>query len=202
MRIREFMGADFDVVARLLGTEWHGQHGNRSYWQGADELCEHLSQTDKGLVAENDEGELVGIALLASPRAEDRDNTLRMHWLQQRTRLGAMAQALGIDARADAAFLTDDNEIMTRAAEKFGSDGVGELVLLFVREDARGQGVGATLLREGTTWLRDHGARRLRLVTDDGCDWEFYERKGMNLVLEMRASLDPLVGIYVYEGDI
>ncbi len=198
MRIREFMGIDFEPAARILGDTWHKEHGGRAYWQGADELCSYLAHCDKGYVAFGNvptkEGEpvdgdtMLGIILVASPREEDHNKDLRMHWLQQRTSVAFMANALGINARADAALLNEEHELMVRANSEFGTQNVGEIVLLIVTENARGQGVGRELLRKGVTWLQTHDVSRIRLVTDDDCDWQAYEHLGMRRVLEAPAT--------------
>lgn len=199
MRIRTFSGIDFERVSKILGNEWHAKYGSQSYWHGADELCEHLSQTDQGFVAEDDNGTFLGVILLASPNEQDHNQELRMHWLQQRSRIGAMAVALGINARADAAFLNDENALLKKAAEEYGSDGVGQIVLLIVSEDARGQGVGRKLMQRGVAWLQEHGATTTRLVTDDDCDWEFYERLGMEQTLFDLYTDAPTCGLYIYQ---
>ncbi len=197
MRIREFMGIDFEPAARILGDTWHKEHGGRAYWQGADELCSYLARCDKGYVAFGDvtvkEGDpidgdaMLGVILVASPREEDRNKDLRLHWLQQRTSVAFMANALGINARADAALLNEEHELMEHAGAEFGIQDVGEIVLLIVTENARGQGVGRELLRKGIAWLLAHDASRVRLVTDDDCDWQAYEHLGMQRVLEATA---------------
>lgn len=184
MQIQEFMGSDFEPLAKILGNMWHAKHGDHSFWQGADELCDYLSLTDKGFSVKDDGGQLVGAILLRSPRDEDHNDTMRMHWLQQRTRLAAMANALGIDARADVAYLNEENEFMQKAAEERGLEGVGIIKLLILAPEARGVGIGRALFSRGAEWLREHGATRVRLVTDDECNWSFYDHIGMDRVME------------------
>ena len=195
MRIRAFDGADFEVISRLLGRMWHAEHGDHAFWQGADELCAHLSHTDCGLVAAGDDGAFMGAILLAGLDVAERNETLRMHWLQQRTRIAAMATALGVDARADVAVLNEESRLMEQAARQFGHDGVGEIVLLVVDEGARGQGVGQALLDAGLSWFAKHGLGTVRLVTDDACDWQVYEHWHMDRLLEER-------GMYVYQQEL
>lgn len=202
MHIREFNGADFDFFSRLLGRLWHSDHGSRSYWQGSDELCEHLSQTDKGFVAVDDDGVPLGIILLKSPQEEPTSHDQRMHWLQQRTRIAAMASTLGIEARADAAILNEENEAVRSAGELEGADGVGEVVLVALAEEARGKKLGRKLLREGLLWLAERGAHTLRLVTDNGCDWQFYEHLQMRRVLQQESTSVEDCTIYVYDAPI
>lgn len=195
MQVQEFMGADFEPLAKILGNTWHAKHGDHSFWQGADELCDYLSLTDKGFVVKDDDGKLLGAILLRSPREEDHNDTLRMHWLQQRTRLAAMATALGIDARADVAFLNEENAFMHRVAQEQGDEGAGIVKLLILAPEARGQGVGRSLLEQGLAWLKEHGATSVRLVTDDECDWSFYDHIGMDRIAEQKYQ-------FIYEMEL
>ena len=201
MRIEELSGADFDPLSRLLGATWHARHGERNFWQGTDELCERLSKTDKGFVAKDDSGTVLGAILLRSPRDEDHNDTLRMHWLQQRTRLGAMAVALGIDARADATFLAEESKLMGEAQNELGTEDVGVIELLILSPDARGVGIGRKLYEMGTAWLTERGATTVRLLTDDECNWQFYEHMGMRRAMERNApsSDNPDFRRYIYE---
>ena len=207
MRIREFMGADFEPLARMVGEEWHKEHGERAYWQGADELCAYLARADKGFVAhgETDDGEagpaVLGVILVASPLEEDHNSQLRMHWLQQRTIIASMANALGINARAEAALIHEEHELCERVGEQRGGECVGEVVLIIVSKQARGAGVGRALFVEGIGWLAEHGVQRVRLVTDDDCSWQVYEHLDMQRVLEAKSETCDGLGMRVYEAE-
>ena len=202
MHIRDFSGADFDTLSRLLGSLWHSQHGAQSYWCGADELCAYLSHTDKGFVTVDDANSALGALLLDSPRKEDGNDTLKMHWLQQRTRIAAMATALNINARADAAIVYEEDELLKRVGRERGNDGVGVVVLLVLAEQARGQGMGKELLRQGLLWLSDREVRTIRLVTDEDCDWQVYEHLGMERVASQVVSDDIGLTAFVYESPL
>ena len=202
MRVREFAGGDFDSASKLLGATWHAEHGRQAYWQGADELCDHLSRSDVGFVVEDDGGSLLGVALYAGTSETPHNDTLRMHWLQQRTRLAAMAKALGIDARADVSLLNDEHENVQKGLEQAGVHKAGEVVLVIVSPQARGLGVGSALLQAGLSWLASQGAEVVCLVTDDACDWQFYEHLGMRRTLQGYATHDADFGLYVYEASV
>lgn len=184
MSIESFTGADFDPLSRILGSEWHARHGSHSFWHGADELCDRLSNTDQGFVVRDDSGTLVGAILLRSPLEKDHNDTMRMHWLQQRTRLGAMAAALSINARADVAYLGLEKDFLDKAQQELGGDGVGIVELLILTPEARGAGIGRELFERGVMWLREHGAKTIRLITDDECNWGFYEHLGMRCAMK------------------
>ena len=202
MHIRDFSGADFDVLSKLLGTLWHNQHGNRAYWCGADELCAYLSHTDKGLVVADGNDSALGAILLSSPRKEDGNDSLRMHWLQQRTRIAAMASALNINARADAAVVYEEDELLKQAGKERDDDGVGIVVLLVLAEQARGKGFGKELLRQGLQWLNDREARTVRLVTDEQCDWQVYEHLGMERIASKKVTSGDGFMAFVYESPL
>ena len=143
MSIRAFTGADFEPLSRLLGTARHAQHGSHSYWQGSDELCGHLSRSDAGFVVVDDKGSVQGVVLVASKREQDHNRDMQMHWQQQRSRIAAMANVLGIKSRAD-----------VFAAPNDASD--DPIVLLELTEAARAAGIEQALLRQAQDWLRAH----------------------------------------------
>ena len=202
MRIREFSGVDFEPLSQILGFTWHSSRGSHAFWYGADELCEHLYHTDHGLVATDEQGTFMGAILLSSPNEADGNPTMKSHWLQQRTRLAAMAAALGINTREEAPILFAEQSLLDQAATQFGSDDVGHIVLVIVSSQARGQGLGRRMLQEGLAWLKEHGAVRVRLVTDDDCDWQMYEHLGMRRLMRGQVSGDAPIGLYVYEANI
>lgn len=200
MRIRDLTGSDFEPLSRIVGDLWHAYHEGRSYWYGADELCVHLSLTDKGFVAEND-GEVIGAILLQSPREEDKNKDLYMHWIQQRTRIAAMCNVLGFNAREDNEVLNVERDALSLAANQYGNDNVGEVVLFVVAKTAQGQGVGHALMQKGLAWLADHDARVVRLVTAEDCDWQVYEHYGMERLPLSKQFIFESIESYVYQSD-
>lgn len=202
MRIRAFNGGDFDPLAKMIGSGWYAEQGTHALWCGADELCAHLMRSDVGFAAVDDEGSLVGALLLGSPRAEDHNAEMRRHWRQQRATMAAVAGALGVDAKVGAALLDEEKALLDEVIRERGAEGVGEIVLIFVAEGHRRQGIGAALLRAGLAWFAERELTLVCLVTDDGCDWQTYETLGMQLVAKRPASSGPDTSLYVYEQDL
>ena len=202
MHIREFKGSDLNPLSVLVGSLWHANHAPSARWQGADELCEHLSATDKGFVAEDVDGNVLGTILLGSARAADASPDMRAHWKKQRSSMAAIASALGINARANAAFLGEERAMLGDAANQRGKDGVGTIELLILSPQAHGKGYGKALFRQGVAWLGDHGAHTVRLVTDEDCDWQIYEHWDMERVAERASAYNQGLHMFVYEGSI
>ena len=201
MRIRAFTGGDLNPLSRLVGSTWHAEQGGHALWCGGDEACYHLARSDQGFVAVDDEDAILGAILLASARAEDRNPEMRNHWRQQRTVMATMAKAFGVDLQPQTAELTAETALVQRTAATYGTDGAGEVVLIIVAPEARGKGVGRSLLHEGLSWLQEHGATDVRLVTDADCDWQLYEHLGMAR-LEQGEVPGTGLGIYLYQARI
>ncbi|MBR3224046.1 MAG: GNAT family N-acetyltransferase [Atopobiaceae bacterium] len=202
MQIRQFNGSDLNPLSELVGSLWHADHGPTARWQGADELCEHLSVTDKGFVAEDANGVVVGTILLGSACAEDANPDMRTHWKKQRSSMAGIASALGINARADAAFLDEESATLNDVTRKRGTDGVGTINLLILDPQARGKGYGKALFSQGITWLADHGAQKVRLITDEDCDWQIYEHWNMERVADRVSTCVPGLHMFVYEDSV
>lgn len=159
MRIHDFSGADFEPVSKLLGSCHHAQHGSRAYWHGANELCVRLYESDHGLVAQDSSGTPVGVVLLCSPREEDHNSELRMHWRQQRTMILTVCRSLGIDLQAGACEQMPERDERDRAAQLLGGC-APDLVRLFVAtEGPQQERVELELAQAARTWLVAHGAQ-------------------------------------------
>lgn len=81
-------------------------------------------------------------------------------------------------------------------------DGVVELTRLYVDPSLRGSGIGATLIKAGLAWSRDHGAQSMlvNVFADNHGGRRFYERAGFTLIrLEPYTIGDQVVGDAWYE---
>lgn len=77
------------------------------------------------------------------------------------------------------------------------------VLLLVVSSEARGLGLGRRLLDASRAYLRDQGAPMFHLVTDTGCDWQFYEHLGLERLGERAGRpLGPFSpdAYFVYGG--
>ena len=202
MQIRDFNGSDLNPLSELTGSIWYADHGSEACWPGANELCMHLSATDKCFVAADDDGTVLGAILIGSANAEDANPDMRTHWKKQGSSMATIASALGIDARVGAALVDEESALMTDVATQRGADGVGTVELLILSAQARGKGYGRALFGQGIAWLGNHGAQRVRLVTDEDCDWQIYEHWSMERVADRASASHPDTRMFVYEGSI
>ncbi|MCH4208834.1 GNAT family N-acetyltransferase [Bifidobacterium sp.] len=63
-----------------------------------------------------------------------------------------------------------------------------ELELFLVAQDARGHGIGGELWRRMLHGFVGEGIRRFYLHTDDTCDTEFYDHRGMELAVAVHPQ--------------
>lgn len=197
---RPFEEGDADALARLVARQWYGELKEAaSLASGTDELCHHLARSTAGFVAVRD-GALVGACL-----AHAGQPTHAALWQGRAKENARLARDAGIDAHAPAALVDDEDALVEEVALALGEEATGYLELLIVSPAAQGLGVGRTLMGMGLDHLRDAGATRFRLVTDDGCDWQFYDHIGMRRVGEREAratSEADGLRVYCYEGDL
>lgn len=83
----------------------------------------------------------------------------------------------------------------------------GCLELFAISESCRGMGIGSTLLKHLYQHWHDNGAKRIYVLTDNTCDYSFYDNNGFSMVshlnTEIRMNNEPFsMDVYRYEKDI
>lgn len=79
-----------------------------------------------------------------------------------------------------------------------------ELLLFIVSPDARGLGVGTTLLKRFEAHLKARGARSYYLMTDESCSYGYYDRHGFQRIATYRldeAETDPVFAAVLKETE-
>ena len=152
MRIRDFVGADYEPASKFLGAVRHSSHGTRSFWYGADELCFLLSQADHAFVAEHD-STIVGLAIVKNPETDKPNQDLRMHWLQQRQIISTVCVSFGINPREDQT--TYGSEPTGILQEELGD--AADLVTFICVSDEADSSTLPALERAVCSYLADHG---------------------------------------------
>ncbi len=65
-----------------------------------------------------------------------------------------------------------------------------EFLVLIADPNARGMGVGKTLMIEGEQYLKQAGFKSYYLITDSSCDYGFYDKFGMDRVVDVSMSFN------------
>lgn len=200
VQARPWAADDVALVGRLLATEWYPElQPEHALLTGTDQLLFNLSHATGAVVVERRDGTFLGTCLARCGTPSPDDVAL---WAGMARDLHERANAIGLELRPEPSIDTEGHELLDRIGAERGSAGVGEVELLFVAAEARGLGLGRSLMDAGRAYLRAQGASRVRLVTDDACGWGLYEHLGLARVGVMRPTHahDPNLSIYAYEG--
>ena len=201
---RDFTDADFDVIAAMMSKEWYGDvEEHQAYLCAASELALHLSNSTYLKVASvGDKIYGVCLARVAGEKGEQR-------WADIEEQIFRDAHEQNLtDAIACLGIHRGEAMLEESVGAEYGTEGVGCVELLLVSDDSKGMGVGTTMIEECLGWFKSRNLTRYRLATDDSCDWEYYEHRGM--IRRGVILVDPLPAfewdgdyhLYVYEDEI
>jgi GNAT superfamily N-acetyltransferase len=123
----------------------------------------------------------IGIALA---RFRQPDETTHK-WSDLYDRFCTKAEKISsLDINAELTLCAEEKSLTTRN----GQENYEFLELLAVNPDSQGLGIGGMLFTRVENYLRSKGASALCLVTDDGCDWKFYQHKGLVRIASSTAK--------------
>ena len=199
---REFRDDDLDALIDIIAKQWFPYLDNKeAIICATGEVIEHIANSTRGLVGELD-GKLMGVCFARWGECGRQDM-----WLECLQSLISVNK-ISFNIERELALLQDETSLMEEVSSNFGDEGVGALELLIVSPEARGYGIGGSLMKMSLDWLREQGATDYRLVTDDDCDWAFYEYKGLKRMGEREITFagaqdetQPF-NIYVYQGKL
>ena len=207
LTFRAFAPEDFERVAVLLGRTWLPEFDEAAQRAASQiELAHYLAQTTWSLLAER-AGEVLGVVLLAERGAAATDDAC---WAELEARLTRAAEKdpeLAEAVRTEMDGVREEAELERDylAGGPLGADAA--VKLLIVSPDAKGLGLGGRLFSAALEHLREAGAAGYHLLTDDSCDFGFYEHKGLTQAMRRRSraywpGVDPEKDefhVYVYE---
>jgi GNAT superfamily N-acetyltransferase len=192
---RPFMTSDFEPLARLSQSLW--------YRMGTPEVCAaaaaadlagYLAEASYRIVAEKD-GTLVGATLCGMSGNEPSDAaTWRKRQKKLRVATGTNPGDGGV---------TQAEERLTAEYLESGRPETDAVIKLLALDPAtQGQGAGGRMLEMDRTYLRSLGARGYFLLTDDDCDYSFYDHKGLaraaTHALATRGGANGRFNVYIY----
>ena len=210
LTFRAFAPEDFERVAVLLGRTWLPEFDEAAQRAASQiELAHYLAQTTWSLLAERGD-EILGAVLLAERGAAA---TGGAGWAELEARLTRAAEkdpGLAEAMRTEMDGVREEAELERDylADGPLGADAA--VKLLIVSPDAKGLGLGGKLFSAALERLRETGAAGYHLLTDDSCDFGFYEHRGLTQAMRRRSraywpGVDPEKDefyVYVYEQEL
>lgn len=201
--IRDFCADDLLAAADIMQATWYpGADTAMEAILARSDAAFYASKASHGYAAVDSEGTLAGYALLLLPGAPKADFARAMHTAHQQIQTEADTPELRRRLEQCARFAQEELAEVEAALRAFDPGSSAHFLLFVVDSRLRGQGVGSRLYQAVRTASIQHGCRRLVLVTDDDCDYGYYEHKGLQRLRSKKAG--PGTGtasdfhIYVY----
>lgn len=189
LKIRAFdWQQDWRALLQLIYESWFFEDSPKvGSISAANFGLHYIAQATTCLVAENSEGKLVG--LLALDNKVDRPALAAEPWHYRQCRL-LQRWSLGMlylmpQAKVSRLF----NDLFAgnygRLRRMAPHQDWPEFILLIVSPHAKRQGIGRKLVAAGEEDLRQQGFSHYYLLTDSSCDYKFYDRLGMECVVDV-----------------
>ena len=207
---REFGPEDFEGTAELMGRTWLAEFDEAAQRAASQiELAHYLAEATWGLVVERG-GKILGTVLAVEP---DREAAAAADWAELETRLTRAAEKdpqLAEAVRVEMGGVHEEAELEREYAAGGPRGADAAVKLLIVSPDAKGLGLGGRLFSAALDHLREAGAAGYHLLTDDSCDFGFYEHRGLTQAMRRRSraywpGADPATDefyVYVYEQEL
>ncbi len=184
---RDLEERDIDELALLLASIWwaspDGVQADLEF--GTVDLANLANRATFAQVAEMD-GEVIGYI---AARCGNPDFETKNYWRKLGRDAYSKIEEKSYAAAKDLAdyyvFEEHAHNVMLNQCDE---DLSNELVLFAVADKARGRGVGSTLLKLATDYLKSQGAKNAFLFTDTSCNWQYYEKRGMERIAKYKSS--------------
>lgn len=186
---RDFEERDIDDLALLLASIWSPVGEKKIQLEvGTVDLANYAKRTTFARVAELN-GHVIGIVAARSGDATDEDN----YWKKLSDKAYAKIEEISVEgAKTLAGYYEFEDRVHDKMHSETPQDLTYELVLFAVSEVARGKGVGSTLLKSAVDYLKGEGATSAFLYTDTTCNWQYYEKRGMDRIAEYKSTDEEL----------
>lgn len=82
------------------------------------------------------------------------------------------------------------NELYDKIESKFDNKYDGDIIIFIVDKKYQGNGYGSELLKMIFNLARKDNMKKLKIVTDDDCNYKYYERLGFKKIYEEPIYFD------------
>ena len=202
---RDFQDEDIHDVSLLLANIWHEpKNDSEALLVGKIDLAHFAIRTTYMRVAVLD-GRVVG---LAGVRVMQPSKDIQNKWEQvSQAALKELQKTNQEEAEGLVRYQSFENNAISQMLENSSTNANYELTIFAVSSEARGYGVGSTLLSQVMDHLKSQGAPSYYLFTDTGCTWQYYERRGMTRTasykLTEREQKDfEVEEFFIYESEL
>ena len=197
--------ADIDEIGSLVSSVWPmSKNGEARLEAGVLDYAHMTIRTTFALVAEFN-GHVIGYI---AARAGSPEPEIEKHWSNLYDETFKKIEEASKDVASDlAGFYEFEERAHKQMLKDLSDDTTFELVLFAVSQEARGRGVGSTLLGRAVDYLKSQGASSMFLYTDSTCNWQYYENRGMEraatyIANESELAQDWPKALYIYRCNL
>lgn len=202
---RDFCEDDAHDVSEMLGGIWSSHlKGEASLFAGEIDFAHFAIKSTHMLVAELN-GRVVGIACVGVKSPSDE---VVSFWQEFSDNAYSKLRDIDADAAQEMSdYALFEKCVHTKMLSECQECTDYELTLFAVSSEARGHGVGSTLLKQAMQILKDAGAKSYFLFTDTMCTWQYYENRGMKRIASYHSTEDEIKKyeteeFYIYSTEI
>ena len=200
---RPLQNEDVEALGTILGDTWHTYtDGRKRVACGVIDFANYAQRNTFAEVAVIDDspiGVIMARAGMPDKQSQDHWTSIKHHACEELDELGGSTAGL---SRFFEAMDQADRDLLAQS----GCDPDFELVLFAVSDNARGLGIGSTLMDHAQRYLAAQGASKAFLFTDTDCTWEYYEHRGMRRAAEQSFANDETQilpeRMFVYEMNL
>lgn len=192
-----FTRADFDDVARLVCATWCSDYANpdAALLTGRLSAAHYLAESTWGRVARGEDGGLLGFIFINESEAAAGSGLAadQAYWTHIEAELWDEATAdpaLAEEVQLELGGVFEERALGREFRASGAPESAVEFKLLIVAPEARGLGVGRSLLAAAAEQARKAGAGGYFLLTDDDCDVAFYDHLGLTRAMERVSAVD------------
>ncbi len=199
---RPFEPSDFDAVCDLIAKVWHTEGSSEeTFLSSRSDASYYLSVSQYLCVAEKNH-KIVGLIFAGNGE----NNPTTKPWRLIKVSAQHLAEALEGSRYYELNYQYIKTESKLIKAFRCSNDprAAWEITLFCIDPQEQGHGIGGLLFSKVIDFFISQNARGFFLATDDGCDFSFYDYKGLERVssAEVFPAEDYSETAYLYALDL
>lgn len=194
---------DYNDIKRLITEAWFSEYPFKEKYiklYASGYLNLYLSESDYKMVAKDD-GKVVGFIFGNFKKASLKQRIISNFKLF----IYSIYMLFSYPGRRGLKITLITHKVNKKLLAPFKKDLSSELKLFIVDENYQGRGIGSTLEKNYTKYLKEHGVKNVFLFTDTYSNYEYYEHRGYTrhgaLPVDFKikdSEIDPLSEYYIY----
>lgn len=199
---RPFVPTDFDQICSLVARVWHADGSyEESFLSGHIDASYFLSVSKFLYVAEKN-GAVVGLIFAGDGMTYPENKSWRI--IEVSAQDVADTEIESDYFQLGAQYIQTETELIDAFRNSDDPRSTWEVTLLCIDPHEQGKGIGGRLFALAIDYFRTQHASGFFLATDDSCDVDFYDYKGLEQIssADVFPDQDNSVSAYIYAMEL